>query len=145
LPKFVGCMMHQTDLRGEKGRNPERLYLVAHLQRLMSVRPTRPLPLRCIGVVPSTEPKPSRRLRSGVCVLSPISLRWRRHREELESCGRRRPTRPSRTTTSSATASNRSLLSSSSVAPRRTGVPGTKTLTPPLLTISQYPLQVGAT
>ena len=60
--------MHQTDLREEKkGRNPERLQLVAHLQRLMSVRPTRPLPLRCIGVDPSTEPKASRRRIRGVC------------------------------------------------------------------------------
>jgi len=101
---------------------------VAHLQRLMFVRPTT---LRGVCFLPRNRSQAA--AASGVCVLSPISLRWRRHREELESCGRRRPTRPSRTTTSSATSSNCSLLSSSSVAPRRTGVPGTKTLTPPSL------------
>ena len=72
LPKFVGCMMHQTDLRGEKGRNPERLYLVAHLQRLMSVRPTRPLPIPSLYWCVSfhgAEAKPPPPVR-GVCVIA---------------------------------------------------------------------------
>jgi len=67
--------MHQTDLRGEKGRNPERLYLVAHLQRLMSVRPTRPLPIPslywCVSFhgAEAKPPPPVRPVR-GVCVIA---------------------------------------------------------------------------
>lgn len=56
LPKFVGCICIK--------RICERLYLVAHLQRLCQ---SDPLSLRCIGVFPRSRSRAAAAAASGVC------------------------------------------------------------------------------